>query len=382
VKVSITRVNQPVASWRFASLDARGYGTVQYVDPANYRVVRMETITPDDTTTTVYEDFRAENGYTFSHHYIVDDQATGDHSDANVITFQTMAVSDADLAIPPSRNFVSFPAGRTSVDLPATVDLPTIYVRVSINGETQLFVLDTSAPGIIIDPAAARRLGLATNSQSVIAMRQRNTLQVRSDVKVGDLTLHDVVMQLAPVVYPRESRVVGRLGYDFIRSVGLTIDYGKRKVSAVPADHFATPVMTNDSDILPIRVIEHRPVVMGTLNGSPASRMVVDTMALSDLVIFDYFMRRYPEAFSPRVAKSEDPLLYPMLSNTDAKGFRIDDFDLGRYHFKPFELVAIPTLKGYPTDVDGCIGPGILSHFAVGLDLVGGKLYLVHNPGQ
>ncbi len=57
-RVTVTRVNQPIAAWRIADQDVHGYGTIQYLDPVTYLPVRVEDNTPTGTITTVYDDFQ------------------------------------------------------------------------------------------------------------------------------------------------------------------------------------------------------------------------------------------------------------------------------------------------------------------------------------
>src|SRR5579872_2036329 len=56
-KLTVSRVTQPGSSWRIADQDVHGYGTIQYLDPTTYHLVRLENMTPTGTITTTYEDF-------------------------------------------------------------------------------------------------------------------------------------------------------------------------------------------------------------------------------------------------------------------------------------------------------------------------------------
>lgn len=384
-RVTVTRVTQPVQAWRLADLDVHGYGTIQYIDPASFHLVRTGTVSATGTVTTVYEDFRTVNGYTSPYHWISDDTTTGDHSDANVIIFQTTAVSNSDLAIPPSRDFVVFPAGAAPVTIPTTFNPPHIVVRVTIGEQTLNFLLDTSSPGITLDANVAQKLGLINSTQTLLANARRlGTQTVIPEMHVGDLAMHNVVVALGPVVANQhfDSQSVGTLGYDFLRSATITIDYSKRRITAVPSSQFKAPVMTPDSDILPIRVVEHQPMLSVRFDNMVAQRMVLDTSAGADIILFDYFTRRYPEILKQSGSTAEDPVLYSGAREPDAKGYRMEEIQFGRYAFKGFDVISMGAMKNFPPETDGLVGPGLLAHFTASLDLVGGKLYLVHNRGQ
>ncbi|HTX03964.1 MAG TPA: retropepsin-like aspartic protease [Candidatus Acidoferrales bacterium] len=384
-RVTVTRVNLPVASWRLADLDVHGYGLVQYIDPSTYHLVRTEVVSATGTVTTVYDDFRTVHGYTAPYHWITDDTTTGDHSDANMITFEATPITDADLAIPPSRDFVIFPAGGAPVTLPTNFNPPHIAVRVDVGGHTLKFLLDTSSPGITLDANVAQRLGLINSTQTLLANARRTGAQaIIPEMRVGDLTMHNVVVALGPVIADRQidTESVGTLGYDFLRSATISIDFPDRKVTAAPSNKFTPPVMTPDSDILALHVIDHQPIVSVTLDSTVAQRMVLDTGAGADLILFDYFTRRYPELFTQKASTPEDPVLYSGAKEPDAKGYRMEEIHFGRYEFKGYDVVSMGALKNYPSETDGLVGPGFIEHFTTSLDLAGGKLYLVHKPGQ
>ncbi|HEY1728048.1 MAG TPA: retropepsin-like aspartic protease [Candidatus Baltobacteraceae bacterium] len=380
-RVTVTRVNQPVSAWRITDQDVHGYGTIRYLDPSNYHLVRVENLTPTGTITTVYDEFRADGGYTTAHHMVTDDATTGAHIDANVITFTSTTISDADLAMPPSRKFIEFPAGSGAVTLPTDTNPPHVTVRVTIGDRTFNFLLDTSSQGITLDANVARQIGLINTTQTLLANARRTGVQATiPEMRVGALRMHNVVVSLGPVSADQQiaSQAVGALGYDFFRSATVTFDHSKRRVTAVPSDQFVAPVMTPDSDILRVRVIDHQPTVSAKINGAPAERIVLDTGAGADMILFGYFVRRYPEIFTSKLANPQDPTLYGGAKEPDAKGYRMQEVDIGRYNFKPFDVITIDQLKNYSPETDGLMGPGMLDHFAASLDLLGGKLYLLY----
>ena len=407
-KVSITRVSQPLDAWKYEVLNAGGTGTIEYVDAKTYRVVREDKITHNGTVETDNDDFRTLDGFTFSAHAQIDDQISGVLTQSRLISLEMRAVTDAELAIPPSRKFVTFPAEQMQVDLPAEfIDskdtqmsyfgvrqqgqdpgIVAVILRADIGGRLVDLALDSGAGSIVLDRSVVRDLGLKTyGQQSVISAGRYTTASaVVPRLHVGSLEMRDVVVTSLPFTYDanRETKVVGLLGYDFIRSVGLTIDYARRKVTAMSPGNITPPVMTPNSDILPIRLGDHVPMVAARINGSIAERMIVDTGFSGDMALFDYFSRRYPEAVAPRVAARVDSpwLLVGVGGSIPTKRYRLARVDLGRYHFAQFDASQVADPKIYEYAADGLIGTAILRHYTVTFDYAGGKMYLVHNEGQ
>lgn len=402
-KVTVTRVHDPFDAWRYARLNLRGWGTVRYVDPQTYRVLRVETLTAWGRIETDYDDFRMLGGYTQSYHWKTNNEVNEVTSDSRITSLESRAVTDADLAIPPNEPFVIFPNNEASVDIPATFRFPKIVypnttisphivVRAFAGGRGLDFILDSGSSGIVIDGKVARELGLRIYAQHAAAVAGRFDTGVARipEMRVGDLIMRNVAVGTIPIGWNTEqdTKAVGLLGYDFIRSVGLMIDYMNRRVTAVKAESFAPPLMTPESDILPIRLGSHVPIIAATINGATAEGMIVDTGGAGDLMLFDYFNRRYPEALAPRVAARIGLETMPFLLTgvggvIDAKGLVLQQVDIGRYHFRDYEAMDVVSMRNYTLyAVDGLIGPGILRHFTVVFDYAGGKMYLVHNEGQ
>jgi hypothetical protein len=394
MKITVTRVAQPFDAWKETDLDPVGFGWIRYIDPKTFHELRRESVTRYGTITTDFDDFRTVNGYTQPYHWKTDNEVTKIKSDTNVAAFDVRDVTDADLAIPPSRPFLSFPPGRTSVELPTTFLYDKIVVRVMVGDRGLDFALDSGAGGIFIDSAVAKELGLrmSASHSAVTAGRYQTQQGIVPEMRVGDLTMHNVAISTIPFTInygpysQQKTTVVGLLGYDFIRSVGLTIDYAHRNVTAVPAGNFAPPVMTPDSDILPIRLGDHVPDISATINGAPAEHIVVDTGGGTSLILFDYFTARYPEAISPKVATYLGNLEGGQMGGVggpfESKPIRLMTVDIGKYKIPNAVAFKVVSLRSFQFNEDGLVGYEFLKHFTVGFDYAGGKMYLVHNEGQ
>ncbi|MBV8425485.1 MAG: aspartyl protease family protein [Candidatus Eremiobacteraeota bacterium] len=374
-----TLVSVPFKSYRLATLDAGGFGTVQYVDTQSYRIVREDDLTPAGKIVKSFDNYKTVDGYTMAYRIVTDNEVTGAHTDADVITFGARDIADSDLAIPPSRDLVTFPAGVTSVMLPASFQVPRFDVQVTIAGKKLTFLLDTASPGISLDPAVARQMGLFTAPQNA---RTNTSQTVVPEIRVGDLSMKNVVVALTPVSTYSEidTQAVGTLGYDFMRGAELLVDYRNKRITAYTPDHFPAPAMTPNSDILPLGVYEHAPLISARINGALAYRVIIDTGAPADMVVLNSFLRRYPEITGPKFARAEDPILYGGAKLPDVKGYRFAEVVVGRIAFNVIDVAAVDALGSDPVDIDAAMGYGLLDEFAVGFDYAGGKLYLVNQP--
>ena len=108
-------------------------------------------------------------------------------------------------------------------------------------------------------------------------------------MRIGALSLRDIVVEVQQgLTQAGAIDVVGSLGYDFLASVGLTIDYPTRRVSAVPPRAYVAPDGVAAYH-LSVRSGGGIPMTTATINGTRTERMAVNTMAFPLATVFDAF---------------------------------------------------------------------------------------------
>ena len=242
---TVTRVRRPVDAYAIATLNPKGWGRKDYVDPVSWHVVRRERILGSGTVTTTYDDVRDDGGRVFAHRWHIDNTVAQTTSDSRVTEFVPGGVDDAELARPPSRRaLVAFADGVASADLPADF-AEHVYVAVRIGETTVDFVLDTGSSGIVVDATVARLIGLQLYGEHshVVAGRATYARAIVPELHAGALTMRDVVVGVVPLGWTgkRGGRIGGLLGFDFLAQLGVTIDYEHHRVTAVPGSAFVAP---------------------------------------------------------------------------------------------------------------------------------------------
>ena len=153
----------------------------------------------------------------------------------------------ADVAVPANRRaLVEFPAGRTTVRLPARFVHGAIVVRVQIGDRGVDFALDSGSDSIVIDPGTVADLGLHASglTSEVIAGRVDSSLVRIPEMKIGELRMHDVVADVLPMPFKpaNDVRLAGLLGFDFLDATAVTIDFAAQTVDATaPGSLVADP---------------------------------------------------------------------------------------------------------------------------------------------
>jgi len=379
---TVTRIETPVAGYRVAELNARGWGSVDYIDSAAWQIVRTDTIDGSGTSVETFGP-RVKFGATalakVRHHHDAD---TGLDRTTEIVTYEADGIGDADVAIPPNRRtLVEFPIGVNTVNLPATFQNDRIYVMVTINGHGYDFLLDSGAGGISVDPGAAAKIGLH------VFDKQKNAMNAGSfdtaggkiaTMSVGPLTMHDVYVETAPIVeYADGVKCVGLLGFDFLAELGVRIDYENKVVTVHHWGTFTAPTGPQFA-ALPIRLDDQTPHVSATINGATAERITVDTGAQASFMLFDYFARRHPEALSGRHAhKGYSSVEFEGVGGlVETKPYQLDEIDFAAMRFVDFVGYVVTSKNAYASDEDGLFGSDFLHFYDVYLDYPNGQIVL------
>ena len=297
---TVARIASPVSGYVASSSDPRGVGYKRYVDAATWHVVRIDAVRPSGTTVTTYDDFRTVDGSTRPYHLSSTDGHAENDVDSHVTSFAAEPVDHNALAVPKARRtFVEFPAGTSVVDLPAREVHGKFIVRVDVGSRGLDFVLDSGdGVGIVIEDGVFKELGIpvvGTESNGFNAGRFRQTTAVIPSMKVGSLTMRDVVVHTVPSIDEQDAsgqyRAVGLLGFDFIDAVALKLDYVHGTVTAYDPATFHAPDETRGFD-LDLRLGTQTPNMTLTIDGAIGERFMLDTGGYGTLLVFDSFVRR------------------------------------------------------------------------------------------
>lgn len=136
----LTHEHDPADLYVISTLTVLGNGTKQYVDPATWRIVRSDAISPTGIRTTTFDDFRTTAGYTRAWHIAIGDGHEENDSTYTITNIDTSAISRTQLAVPASnRALVVFPLGKRR-----------FRCRCVRTIEERNFTLDTGAVGAVL----------------------------------------------------------------------------------------------------------------------------------------------------------------------------------------------------------------------------------------
>jgi aspartyl protease len=356
---------------------------------------RVEIGYPDDREAYTYDDYRLANGVREAWNTHHSDYDNRNEYDSHVTADTYGApVTDADLAIPPSRSdIVQFPAGKTEVDLPSDITIYSLipygisatwadpFVRVTINGQSMDMVLDSSESGIALDDETAKNLGL-TRYAPYEKDEKGHAYPTRSIIPtlgIGDLTMHDVVVRCRHMnMYEGNGRpVVGSLGFDFLANAVVEIDYTHHDVKAFHPFEFIPPA---DSTPTPVNVDDGIPFVSAQVGNSIGDYFILRTTA-PITVLFPSFWQAHSDDVADQGKGRELNFRLFYAQDSQLKATQLKGLYFGGVRF--YEWLAYKAIDSNHVlegvDFDGIIGCDFLEYFNVFFDYNHHLIYLEKN---
>jgi hypothetical protein len=369
-----------------SDLTALGFGTRDYVDPATWHVVRRETISATEKTITRYDDFRTTNGYTRAWHTSTTD---GHPENDSSFTISNITVPDFPkdaFAVPDDRRkLVEFLQGVTSVVLPLNYDRDAgkFIVRMMVGDRGLDFEIDTGASGIYITSDVARELGLkeyGKYSNAANAGRFTSTHTIVPEIAIGSLKMHDVAVDTIPDIDEGggDRKVVGLLGFDFIDSIGLKLDYQNGIATAYDLDSFSVPAAPRMID-LKVRLSSYTPETTIAVNGAVGTHWTIDSGGAGAVLITDYFRRRFPGAAVDENGVVRPTKLEGVGGDFGANYVNLASFTIGNVTFKHYGAYVLSDARLYSGESDGIVGPDLLRLFTVYIDYNENAMRLIPN---
>jgi predicted aspartyl protease len=396
-----------------------------FFDKSSGLLVRKESVFDGIRTTYTYKDFSSIDGAVVAHSVFETNGDTASDTTSSLTSLKlNVPVPASELNLPATRaDLVQFPAGAKSVQLPVSMPLSTntrvvmdkdytlpsnafkshIVVRVVINGRGLDLALDSGASGILIDSDVASELGLkryGTMGQTLEGQADRSRLII-PEMRIGDLVMKNVAAYGVRFnMRPSDTeKVVGLLGFDFIASVGLKVDWDKREVTAYPA---GTIPMPDTAITLPIKLDDLVPNISVSVGDVASDHFLLDTgaggmylpvlvgnnylpMLTGGITVFPEFAAAHASELRDQGLGHETQILLPFIAMGVVGGYvkaypvQVKQVVFG-VPFSEFIVVVVdPQSHWGGQDMDGLVGYAFLHYFNLYFDYQNSRILLEPN---
>lgn len=323
---------------------------------------------------TQYSDYRNVFGDTVAFRIQYSDGRPQNDEVTETLSF-AHAPAQTPVTIPQSQSLFNL-AGNAAVTLPASFTSGGIVLHTNVNGRGLDFLLDSGASGLLIDPGVAHQLGLTPfgRNSETIGGGDVDMGEVRiPEMTLGPLSMHNVAFTTSPMDQQvGDARVIGLMGFDFIASGILCVDFKQKTVTVYPRTTFNPTVMGLHG--LPLQLDDGIPRVSASMEHVPGA-FLVDTGAFA-MLAYRHYVDKLPstsiEAFHMRFGTVGGPM--------NARLLDVSDFLFGGIDFR-WGQVIMPLSSTFDiTDYDGIIGRNALSSYKLYFDYADRMLYVEPNP--
>ncbi len=264
-----------------------------------------------------------------------------------------------------------------------------ILIQLTIGGRAFYFILDSGASGILIDSDTVAGLGLSSFGPLVQTTlgKWTHSYALIPQASIGDLVMTNVIARSVPYNEGSQvgTKIAGLVGYDFIASSVLAIDYERGSVTATNPFMFVPPA---DAIAVPITLDSGQPHIPVQIGQASSDRFILDTGS-PNCFIFSPFAAANPGEISDQ-GKGADTTRISLpwyglsgigvpqlkLRATDAKSLTVAGVTFNDW----LMFMTLPQSRGWEGQGnDGIIGYDFLKYFTVYLDYPQGQVFLAPN---
>jgi hypothetical protein len=204
-------------------------------------------------------------------------------------------------------------------------------------------------------------------------------------INIGGVTMQNVAIQTAPFHWYASdgTPIAGLMGYDFIDSTVVHVDYVHGTVEAIDPGVFVPPA---GAIALPIRLDDQVPVIAAKIGGASGQKFVFDTGADRSLLFMEFAAAHPADTVDQGMGEAMMES-FPFVQQSGGVGgeiaispVQVDGLGLSTLHFPRWLFFVTQKPKAFnQEDYDGLIGQDVLRNFDLYFDYHHGTIYLVPN---
>ncbi|MFH0785009.1 MAG: aspartyl protease family protein [Pseudomonadota bacterium] len=352
-----------------------------FIDTETFIMIRSLNQQPDTGTESDYDDYRLVDGVLVAFHQHDTIHPQEKTQETWVTQYVNNPVIDGQLFQPPKREKgYHFKDNDKSASIPFEFIENLIYLRVTIDGDTKHWILDSGASMSVIDYEYAENLGLDIQGKikgyGFGEMFDLSFVKV-PEFQVGNIKFDSQKWYVTKGVTAKsyEPQIAGILGYDFLSRFVVEIDYDQQRVTFHDPDSF----MYKGPGAVIDAPLKYRtftlPVV---LNDKFESRWSFDLGSYHSSIHY-----QFAEKHGLLESKGVEIVSRGVSGYSREMNVQFDCLQIDRFRL-PHPLLAMPLEKGVGAtslgEVGGNLGNSSFRHFHLFLNYPDQKIIL--EPGK
>lgn len=358
-----------------------------FFDAATYNIVRIERVSGRHRVASAFDDFRTSGGVTQAWH-IHDFYWVPEYDDDfRMTSFKAGGtIAPSEFAAPPS---AVVPDSTVGGLLPSQFPfLGAIIVRLTVNGRGLDFEIDPSERSSYIDYSVAQELNLPTFGKTTkLSTGERVAYDtILPDADLGPIHLHDFPVHAASVAWrPNEStKIVGTLGYDFLASNIIHVDYVHHTVEVLPTAALPPPPVKPIAHSLDIPIqFDNGSLLVPMAIGDGFTEHAILSTSMPWTIVFGDYVNAHADTL--KGDKAAHTTSFVPFADQASYGKDIDTWivhtnilSFANLNFTDLPIVA--TEESYDErKIDAIVGYDYLAFYDIYFDYPHGRLLLVPN---
>ena len=223
------------------------YVYFDYYDTTTYQTLKNVVDRPNQIVNTYMSDFRVIDGFEIPFQIRTVEEPTNQISTIKFDTAEMNKPFDAEMFEPPASDVkdYEFANGKSVENVPFQYMENHVYIPLTINGKTKLWVLDTGAEVSVIEKDFAEELGLKLEGK-ITGQGVGSTVDVSFTTlpaySINGLSFHEQKIASIKLNWlfrkTTGQEIGGILGYDFLSRLVTRIDYANQTLSFYEPDSF------------------------------------------------------------------------------------------------------------------------------------------------
>ena len=269
----------------------------------------------------------------------------------------------------------TFSTGVSDVELPAKFFNGVIVIRMTVGGRGLDMLLDSGTGFNIMDPAVISSIATPDASASLFTI---------AEAQFGSAALHNI--RFAPRSFERrygtDQRVVGILGFNFLQSAVVKIDYEHESVHVINPAAFSPP---REGAVLALDPTARVPLVSASIGTASGTSFIIDTGAAT-VVVFPRLAKANPNEFTVKQELRDDAQtkyfrsFWPVCGEIQQNPYAISQISVGEVGIRDWTVWKPDDKSCFsPPGIDGLIGYDFLRLFNVYIDYASNRVILEPN---
>ena len=297
-----------------------------------------------------------------------------------LMIYANIAIGQNELALLPSNN--SLPSNtKTTGFSEAFSSFELIHglpvVQAELNGQLGNFIIDTGAPGIVINAKSHNATSITTNGNGISGDIHLTEVNISAFVW-GNIELENIsglALDISHLEETAEKKIAGLIGFEILQKFELFFDFQSKTIRIYDSKKSTLHKNNKPTESIPFEMEGHIPVISVKIENQ-TFRMGIDTGAETNLIDKERIKKLNKEnLLNPRVEELrglDQQIQRQIATEIKSTQTKKNDFPNMKYLTSDFSKIN----ETYGLNLDGLLGAPFLNTTKISINYQKRKIYI------